>query len=475
MSEPPGTEYRLFIEGQWREAAASGLIERRHPASGKLVACYARGNAGDIHCAVEAANRAFAEGRWSRCPPRERSTVLRAMAHELRAAETELATVEANETGKPLADALADIRAGAELWQYAAAALRTVHGEVYPDLAANRLGMTVVEPVGVVGLILPWNFPFIVSAERLPFLLAAGCSVVIKPSEYASGTALLSAELLKRAGLPDGVCNVVTGLGTEAGAALVDHDQVAMISFTGSSDNGRRVMKAASRTLKRVSLELGGKSPVIVFADADLERAANAVILGFTHNAGQCCIATSRLLVEAAIAERFAALLATKLERQPLTQPLATAAQANTVRQYIARASAEGDILLYQGRCDESVTGQGIGAHIFRPAPESALRRDELFGPVLTLDVFASEDEAIGMANDTAYGLAACVWTGAVERGLRVARRLRCGRLWINAPQDNYPELPVGGYKASGIGREAGRCGILAYSEVKSIILGGDS
>lgn len=470
------TGYRLFIGGDWQDAAASGRIERHHPASGRLVATYAQGGAVDIDRAVGAAHRAFADGSWSRRPLRERAAVLRAMADGLRAAEAELAAVEAAETGKPLADALADIRAGAELWHYAAAALRTVHGEVYPDLAADRLGLTVIEPVGVVGLILPWNFPFIVSAERLPFLLAAGCSVVIKPSEYAGGSALLTAELLMRAGLPGGVCNVVTGLGGTAGAALVDHDDVAMISFTGSSDNGRRVMAAASRTLKRLSLELGGKSPVIVFADADLEWAADAVIPGFTHNAGQCCIATSRLLVETPVAGRFAALLAERLERRPLTQPLATLAQAEKVRHCLAWAGAEGDAVLYQGRfAGTDAAGQGIGAHIVRPGPDSALRRDELFGPVLTLDTFESEAEAIAKANDTAYGLAACVWTGDSARGLRVARRLRCGRLWINSPQDNYPELPVGGYKTSGIGREAGRSGILAYSEVKSIILGGGS
>lgn len=463
--------YGLFIDGAWVEAGTAGRLERFHPATGEQVATYGRGNAADIDVAVQAAHRALQREDWAALSQRERSQRILNAAEAILRSEEQLAQVEADETGKPLAQARDEIRAGAELWKFAASALRTQSGLRFPDLSPQHSAYTVIEPVGVVALILPWNFPFIVSAERLPFMLAAGCTVVVKPSEFAAGTSLLLGELLLEAGIPAGVYNVVTGLGLETGAPLVEHPQVAMVSFTGSTDNGQMVMAAASRTLKRVSLELGGKSPVLVFADADFEQAADAVIKGFTHNAGQCCIATSRLLVERSASERFKALLVEKLRRLPLTQAVATQAQYDKVCSYVALGKATATTV-YAG---DSVpaTGLFVAPAVFEhESADSAVVREEIFGPVLSLLCFDSEAEAIAMANDTRFGLAAAVWSSDLERAMRVAGKIRAGRLWVNAAQENFPELPVGGYGASGIGREAGAQGILAYSEIKSVIVG---
>ncbi len=464
--------FDFHIDGEWRGGSAAGRFERENPATGQPVSSYLRGGAADIDVAVAAAGRALAAPAWRGLPAAERSEMLLAAAAEIRRTERDLAAIEAAETGKPPGQALDEIRAGAELWRFAAAALRTVSSDLHLDLPGRHMAMTLIEPVGVVALILPWNFPFIVSAERLPFILAAGCTVVAKPSEFAGGSALLLGDVLKRAGLPAGVYNVVTGTGEETGAPLVDHPGVAMISFTGSADNGRRVMAAAARGLKRISLELGGKNPIVVFADADLDRAADAVLLGFTHNAGQCCISTSRLLVERTAADALLAKLAARLRSRPLAQPLATRSQYDKVQSYLDLGKAQA-----RPSCEGVDSGDGDGYWaapvIFDDIdPASPLLSDEIFGPLLTVQRFDTEDEAAGMANDTAYGLAACIWTTDLERGLRMGRRIRAGRIWINSPQENFPEMPVGGFGASGIGREAGAQGIRAYSEIKSVIIG---
>lgn len=463
------TDYSLFIGGRPVEASTSERIERRNPSTGEIVSTYADAGRGDVEDAVCAALNALPA--WRDLSPSDRSALLLRAAEGLQSAEERLARTLMREVGKPIEQSLAEVREGVSLWRYAAASLRSIHGEFYPAVAPGTQAFTIIEPVGVVGLILPWNFPFIVSAERLPFILAAGCTVVVKPSEYASGSAFEVGEILDRAGLPAGVYNVVSGYGATAGAALVGAEDVAMISFTGSTDNGRRVMELASRTLKRVSLELGGKSPVIVFADAVLDEAVDGVIGGFTYNAGQCCIATSRLLVERSIADKLKAKLVARLEEMrtagaAFDQPSATEPQQRRVRDYVelARATAH---TVYSGEA----AGDSRVA-VFDQVPiDSPITRDEIFGPVLSVYEFDSEEEAIALANQTRYGLAACVWSGDARRAMRVARRIRAGRLWINSPQLNYPEVPIGGMGASGIGREAGSMGIRTYSEIKSVIM----
>ena len=447
-------------------------IERREPGSGRLVSTYPSGTAEDVNHAVDAASSALRA--WSDLPAAERSALLLRAADLIAENESRLAETLTREVGKPIGQSRAEVREGVALWRYAAASLRSLHGEFYPALANDTQAFTVFEPVGVVGLILPWNFPFIVSAERLPFILAAGCTVVIKPSEYAAGNAFEIAEILDRAGFPNGVCNVVSGFGHTAGAALVASPRVAMISFTGSTENGRRVMEAASRTLKRVSLELGGKSPVVVFADAAFDRAIEGVISGFTYNAGQCCIATSRLLLERSAADEFKKRLITRLAAirggvaVAQMQPAATEPQYRRVAEFLEVGRNEA-VLLYGGETDG--TARAMPTVFEAVSRDSRLTTDEIFGPVLSIYLFDSEEEAIELANDTPYGLAACVWSGDVSRAIRVARRIRAGRLWINSAQENFPEMPVGGMGASGIGREAGTAGIRTYCEIKSVIM----
>ena len=467
-------DYELFVDGEYVSSGAQRRLERRSPRTGEVVATYACGSAADVARAVDAARNAFDSVDWRRLTQSQRSSLILAAAQAIAVREDELTEIIASEVGKPADQARAEVREGCALWRYAASVLRSTHGQFYPSLGPDTHGYTMLEPVGIVGLILPWNFPFIVSAERLPFMLAAGCTVVAKPSEYAAGASFVVAEALLRAGFPKGVYNVVTGLGGDAGQALVESPAVAMISFTGSTENGRRVAETGARTFKRMSLELGGKSPCIVFGNADLDRAVQGVISGFTYNAGQCCIATTRLIVERSAAAKVKDLLVKRLREQEasFSQPPATPAQQEKIASAVTRGMREGSVLF--GDPEGTRAGTSFLPTVFDGlAADSAVARDEIFGPVLSIHTFDNEDEAVALANDTVYGLAACVWSGDVSQAMRVAQRVRAGRLWINSAQENYPELPVGGFGASGIGREAGTRGIHAYCEVKSVILKG--
>ena len=469
-----GRKYDLFIDGAYVKSQTDRRLERRSPVTGELVATYASAGSLEVESAVASARAAFESEEWRALSPSQRSSLILEAASALADSEDELSEVIASEVGKPMDQARAEAREGCALWRYAAGALRSHHGEFYPSLGPQSHGYTMFEPVGVVGLILPWNFPFIVSAERLPFILAAGCTVVAKPSEYAAGASFVVANALRRAGFPKGVYNVVTGLGAEAGQPLVESPGVAMISFTGSTENGRKVAETAARTFKRVSLELGGKSPCIVFAGADLEKAVEGVIAGFTYNAGQCCIATTRLLVQRSCAARLKELLVLRLRERAssFSQPPATQAQQDKIAAFVARGAREGKVLY--GNPPDTPAGASFLPTVFDGLPaDSTVARDEIFGPVLSIHSFETEDEAVALANDTVYGLAACIWSGDVPQAMRVAQRVRAGRLWINSAQENYPELPVGGFGASGIGREAGTSGIRSYCEIKSVIMKG--
>lgn len=469
-----GRRYDLFVGGAYVASQVDRRIERRSPRTGDLVATYASAGPLDVERAVMAASEALVSPAWRGLSASQRSSLIFSAASALCDAEDELTEVIASEVGKPIDQARAEVREGCALWSYAAASLRSLHGEFYPALGADTHGYTMFEPVGVVGLILPWNFPFIVSAERLPFILAAGCTVVAKPSEHAAGASFVVADALRRAGVPDGVYNVVTGAGAEAGQALVNSPDVAMISFTGSTENGRKVAEAAARTFKRVSLELGGKSPCIIFGDADLEKAIDGVISGFSYNAGQCCIATTRLLVQRSAKDAVKELLVKRLHEKAssFSQPPATDAQRDKIATFLASGRREGSVLF--GPTESAHAGASFLPTVFDGLPsESAVARDEIFGPVLSIHDFDTEDDAVALANDTVYGLAACIWSGDVPRAMRVAQRVRAGRLWINSPQQNFPELPVGGFGASGVGREAGSSGIRSYCEIKSVILKG--
>ncbi len=460
-----------YIDGRSHESARAPGLERRNPRTDEVVARFAAGTAADVELAVSSASRALKEPAWRDMSASSRSRLLLSAADAIAANREALANIEASETGKPLTHAREDIERGVDLWRYAAALVLTEKGEAHRALDENgAFAFTLVQPVGVVALITPWNFPFLVAAERLPFLLAAGCTTVWKPSEFTGGSALFTAKLLTDVGFAPGVVNVVTGSGAETGNALVTHQDVAMISFTGSSENGRAVMASASTTFKRLSLELGGKSPILVFADADLEAAVGAVVEGFTHNAGQCCTALTRLLVQRSVADVFEQKLAAALSSRAadFTQPAATEPAKAKLSKYVELGLASAARVL-RGSSDHSSRGSNPAVFVSLPK-HSAVRDEEIFAPVLTFDSFEDEEEAIRMANDTPFGLAASFWTGDFSRGLRLAQRVNAGRLWINSRQSNYPQLPVGGMGASGFGREAGSSGIRTYSEVKTVI-----
>ena len=461
------------------EAGDRAYFERRSPGHDVPVTRIPKCTREDLDLAVKAARRAFEDGRWSRIPAVERANVLLRAAQILRSRAAELAYWETLENGKPISQARAEVDGCAGMFEYAAGLARTLHGDAFNNLGDGMFGLVTREPVGVVGLITPWNFPFLILCERVPYILAAGCTIVAKPSEVTSATTLMLAEILSEAGLPDGCYNVVTGSGSVIGQAMTEHLDIDMVSFTGSTSVGRRCVEAAGGNFKKLGLELGGKNPQIVFADADLEDAADGVAFGIGFNTGQCCVSGSRLIVERSVAAEFEKLVATKLARVKVGDPLdpttqigaiTTTAQNETILGYIAKGKEEGARLVCGGSALDFGRGQYIAPTLFGDVTGSmAIARDEIFGPVLAVMPFDSEDEAIAMANDTVYGLAASVWTKNIDKALNVTRRVRAGRFWVNTTLAGGPELPLGGFKQSGWGREAGSYGIEEYTQIKSV------
>jgi betaine-aldehyde dehydrogenase len=309
LAQPPFLG-RLLIDGLWTGAADGATLQRHSPAHGTLVSIHARAGLADAARAIAAARRAFDHGPWPRMQGARRAGVLRAVAQGLSGRRQELARMETLETGKPLAQSLAEVDAAADLWHYAAALARNLHGDSYDTLGEQALGVVLREPLGVAGIVTPWNFPLLIVSQKLPFALAAGCTAVVKPAEETPATTLMLGEILLEAGLPPGATNILAGGGAAVGEILATHPDVDMLSFTGSTETGRRVAAKAAQTLKKLSLELGGKNPQIVFADCDFDAAVDATVLGMHFNAGQCCNSGSRVLVQAAIAERFVAAVA---------------------------------------------------------------------------------------------------------------------------------------------------------------------
>ncbi|MEM6985720.1 MAG: aldehyde dehydrogenase family protein, partial [Pseudomonadota bacterium] len=415
-----------------------------------------------------------------RSPGRQRGPpeyVHRAPEGRARRADLDLETFE---TGKPISQSRAEVAGCADMFEYASGLARSLHGDSFNNLGDQMFGLVTREPVGVVGLITPWNFPFLILCERVPYILASGCTIVAKPSEVTSASTLMLADILSEAGLPDGCFNVVTGAGSSVGQALIDHADVDMLSFTGSTAVGRRVVEAAARSnFKKLGLELGGKNPQIVFADADLDDAADGVAFGIGFNVGQCCVSGSRLIVERSVADAFADKLVDKVGKgtvgdtlDPATQvgAITTDQQNSTILSYIGRGQREGARLLCGGEALDFGRGQYIAPTLFTDVTaDMAIARDEIFGPMLTLMPFDTVDEAIAMANDTEYGLAASVWTQDIDKALTVTRRVQAGRFWVNTTLAGGPELPIGGFKQSGWGREAGVYGVEEYTQVKSV------
>ncbi|MEM1431739.1 MAG: aldehyde dehydrogenase family protein [Pseudomonadota bacterium] len=477
--EAPVT-YRNFIGGRFSEASDGATITRESPAHGQVVSHYPASTRADADAAIGAARGAFDGNRWAFSYAGDRARILREVARLIRENAGDLALIETLETSKPLTAAHGEVMFSAELWEYAAGAARMLAGDSHNTLGAEMLGIVLREPIGVVGIITPWNVPLLILSERLPFALAAGCTTVVKPSEFTSGTALMLAGYLKDAGLPDGVCNIVAGTGDPVGQAILDSDDVDMVTFTGSSRVGRAAIAASAGNIKKLALELGGKSPSVVFADCDLAAAVDGVIKAATVNMGECCIAGSRLLVDRAIAAEFQDRLSARLGDLRMGDPLDPASRIGAI---INRAQYERiDTLVRDGLRDGAtlICGGDPENHagLYYPptvlgdvTPEMPVAREEVFGPVLSVMPFDTVEDAIRLANASDYGLAAYVWTENLTTALACSRRIKAGRVWVNAALTGFPELPLGGFKQSGNGRETGRYGIEEYTELKSVHL----
>jgi len=469
---------RLLIDGQWADARAGGEMQRRSPAHDTLVGVYAEAAAADTERAIAAARSAFDHGPWPRMKGAERAAILRRVAEGILARKDELALLETLENGKPLAQSHAEIEGAADLWHYAAALARHLHGDSYNTLGAKSLGVVLRDPIGVVSIITPWNFPFLIVSQKLPFALAAGCTTVVKPSEVTSGTTVMLGEILLAVGVPAGVVNILVGRGAVVGEVMVTHPDVDMLSFTGSTVVGKSAVAKSAQTLKKVSMELGGKNPQIVFPDCDWDAALDATVFGVYFNAGQCCNSGSRVLVHEAIANEFTAAVIERSRRVKVGDPLepgvkvgaiTTDKQLATILGHVNAARAAG--------AEVALGGSRIGSRgmfieptvVAGVTPEMAIAREEVFGPVLSVLTFRSADEAIELANSTLYGLSAAVWSKDFSTCLTAARRIKAGTVWINTFLEGHAELPFGGYHESGIGRELGRFATEDYTETKTL------
>jgi acyl-CoA reductase-like NAD-dependent aldehyde dehydrogenase len=472
---------RHWIGGAWVDSADGATSERRSPAHGVPVSVAAKGGRAEAEAAITAARAAFDAGGWSRSSGKDRATLLLKVADLIDRDRAAIARQEVLESGKPITQALAEIEGAADLWRYAAALARTMHGDSHNALGPDMLGLVLKEPIGVVSLICPWNFPFLIVSQKLPFALAAGCTAVVKPSELTPGTTVMLGGLLEEAGLPAGVCNIVLGYGDPVGEVLSTDARVDMVSFTGSTGVGKRISAAASAKLKKVSLELGGKNPQVIFPDADLDQAADAIAFGVYFNAGECCNSGSRIIVHEDVAEALTEKVVALSRRVPFGDPLDPRTQVGAIISpehlakidgYVRGAVAEGARVALGGGALEV---GGLGAQFYQPTivtdvrPEMPIATEEVFGPVLSVLTFRTLDQAIALANGAAYGLSAGVWSRDVSTCLDFARRVQAGTVWTNTWMDGFAELPFGGFKQSGQGRELGRYGIEEFLEVKTV------
>ncbi len=473
---------QLFIGGEWVDAQDGATLDSYNPATGEVIASVAEGKAGDIDRAVAAARSAMAhDSEWRRMDALDRGEMVARMGRAIEARAEALTQIETLDNGKPLREAQIDIAQAADAFRYYAGWASKLEGETIP-VRGRVLNYTVREPVGVVGAIIPWNFPLLMAAWKVAPALACGNAVVLKPAEQTPLGALELGAIAQEVGLPPGVLNIVPGYGQTAGAALVAHPDVDKIAFTGSTEVGKHIMREGADTLKKVSLELGGKSPNIVFEDADLDAAVRGAFNGIFYNSGQCCTAGSRLLVQESIHDDFMDRLVERVGRlepgeslEPKRRygPVISEEQLDRVLGYIEKGRSEGaTVLTGGGRNTGDAAGGGywLEPTIFdHVSPDATIAREEIFGPVLATLTFTDEDDAVQLANSTIYGLAAALWTADVKRAHRVASRIEAGTIWINTYHPLDAASPFGGYKQSGYGRELGRHALELYTQVKSV------
>jgi betaine-aldehyde dehydrogenase len=472
----------LYIDGQWVSARAGGRREIRCPADGALVAEVDEAGAEDTGAAIGAAHRAFHAGSWPGTPARERGDLLLRVAHLLERDTDVIARMESLDTGKRLVESEYDVADIVSVFRHYGRVADDEAGRVVDTGDPGVVSRIVHEPVGVCGLVTPWNYPLLQVSWKVAPCLAAGNTFVLKPSELTPHSAIHLMRLLEEAGLPAGVGNLVLGAGAEAGAPLAEDPRVDLVSFTGGLATGKAIMAAAAATVKKVALELGGKNPNIVFADADLETALDYALTAVFLHSGQVCSAGARLLVEESLHDEFVDALVERARRirlggpfddQAETGPLTSSQHRDKVEAYVAAGIAEGAVLRCGGaRPDDPALADGfyyLPTVLDGCTTAMSVTQDESFGPVLTVETFASEDEAVALANDSIYGLAGAVWTQDAGRGQRVAARLRMGTVWINDYHPYVPQAEWGGYKQSGTGRELGRAGLEEYRETKHV------
>jgi aldehyde dehydrogenase (NAD+) len=469
---------QLLIDGQWREAISGKRFETLNPATGEMITSVAEADKADVDLAVKAARKAFEEGPWSKMTATDRGKVLSRLADLIMEHRDELAELETMDNGKPISDSRnIDIPLVADCIEYYAGWANKVHGETIP-VPGPFLNYTLREPIGVVGQIVAWNFPMLLAAWKMGPALATGNTVVLKPAEQTPLTALRLGELCLEAGIPPGVVNVVPGFGPTAGAGLVTHPDVDKIAFTGEYTTGQTIMREAAGTLKRVSLELGGKSPNIVFADADLDAAVAGSLMGIFWNQGEVCCAGSRLFLEESVYDQFMEKLVGQAGKMKVGDPMDPSTQIgalisedhlNKVLGYIKVGKAEG-ASVRTGGDQPTRRGYFVNPTVFDGVNDSMkIAKEEIFGPVLSVIRFKDVDEVVPRANNTFYGLAAAVWTRDVGKAHAMARKLKAGTVWVNTYNVVSSLSPFGGYKMSGFGRELGVHALELYTQVKSV------
>lgn len=471
-------ELDLFIDGKFEKSLSGKTFKVYNPATGEVLANVQEGDKEDIDRAVRAARKAFTG--WSETPAAARSMMLNKLADLLEAKKEEFARLETLNTGKPLVESLfVDLGLAIDCFRFYAAASRLVRGETIP-VPSGHFVYTLKEPIGVVGQIIPWNFPVTMAAWKLGPALAAGCTVVLKPAEQTPITALKLGELINEAGFPAGVVNIVAGFGETAGAALVEHEDVDKIAFTGETKTGKIIMEKAAKTLKRVSLELGGKAPNIIFEDADLDMAVKTSLWAIFLNQGQACVSGSRLYVQESIYDKCMEKLVEYAQKIKMGDPLEMTTQIGAVTSqeqfdkimgYIETAKAEGAKLLVGGEKANGEFSKGlfIKPTIFEATQKMKITQEEIFGPVLSVVKFKDLNEAAEFANDIQYGLAAAIWTTNLLTANTMAKKIKSGTIWVNTYNFIFHEAPFGGYKQSGIGREMGLQAIDMYMETKTV------